>query len=39
MAFASKKSRDSKLERGLIVAFALAELLVEGGERVCIPAS
>lgn len=37
MAFASKKSRDSKLERGLIVAFALAELLVEGGERVGIP--
>src|SRR5207344_1086062 len=37
MAFASKKSRDSKLERALIVAFALAELLVEGGERVGIP--
>src|SRR5689334_25347369 len=37
MAFASKKSRDSKLERALIVAFALAELLVEGGERVGVP--
>src|SRR6201996_699729 len=37
MAFASKKARDSKLERTLIVTFALAELLVEGGERVGIP--
>jgi uncharacterized protein (DUF58 family) len=37
MAFASARSRDSKLERGLIVTFALAELLVEGGERVGIP--
>jgi uncharacterized protein (DUF58 family) len=37
MAFASKQARDSKLERGLIVAFALAELLVTGGERVGIP--
>ena len=37
MAFASKQARDSKLERGLIVAFALAELLVSGGERVGIP--
>ena len=37
MAFASKGSRDSKLERSLIVAFALAELLVGGGERVGIP--
>ena len=37
MAFASKQARDSKLERGLIVTFALAELLVEGGERVGIP--
>jgi uncharacterized protein (DUF58 family) len=37
MAFASKEARDSKLERTLIVAFALAELLVEGGERVGIP--
>ena len=37
MAFASKDARDSKLERALIVAFALAELLVAGGERVGIP--
>jgi uncharacterized protein (DUF58 family) len=37
MAFASRQVRDSKLERGLIVAFALAELLVAGGERVGIP--
>src|SRR6266851_3218174 len=37
MAFASKQSRDSKLERALIVTFALAELLIAGGERVGIP--
>jgi uncharacterized protein (DUF58 family) len=37
MAFASKAARDSKLERTLIVSFALAELLVAGGERVGIP--
>lgn len=37
MAFASKQARDSKLERTLIVAFALAELLVSGGERVGMP--
>jgi uncharacterized protein (DUF58 family) len=37
MAFASREARDSKLERCLIVAFALAELLVAGGERVGIP--
>ena len=37
MAFASRAARDSKLERSLIVAFALAELLVAGGERVGIP--
>jgi uncharacterized protein (DUF58 family) len=37
MAFASAGARDSKLERALIVAFALAELLVAGGERVGIP--
>jgi uncharacterized protein (DUF58 family) len=37
MAFASKSARDSKLERALIVTFALAELLVAGGERVGIP--
>jgi uncharacterized protein (DUF58 family) len=37
MEFASRGARDSKLERSLIVAFALAELLVAGGERVGIP--
>jgi uncharacterized protein (DUF58 family) len=37
MAFASKDARDSKLERALIVTFALAELLVAGGERVGVP--
>jgi uncharacterized protein (DUF58 family) len=37
MAFASKTARDSKLERALIVTFALAELLVTGGERVGVP--
>lgn len=37
MAFASRGARDSKLERALIVAFALAELLVAGGERVGVP--
>jgi uncharacterized protein (DUF58 family) len=37
MAFASKGARDSKLERAIIVTFALAELLVAGGERVGIP--
>jgi uncharacterized protein (DUF58 family) len=37
MAFASKAARDSKLERALVVTFALADLLVAGGERVGIP--
>ena len=37
MAFASRQARDSKMERALIVGFALAELLVAGGERVGIP--
>src|SRR5947207_9981831 len=37
MAFASRTARESKLERTLIVAFALAELLVAGGERVGVP--
>jgi uncharacterized protein (DUF58 family) len=37
MAFASRQARDSKLERALIVTFALAEILVAGGERVGIP--
>src|ERR1700733_11147068 len=37
MAFSSTLAKESKLERGLVVAFALAEVLVEGGERVGIP--
>ncbi len=37
MAFASKRAHESKLERALVVTFALAELLVAGGERVGIP--
>lgn len=37
MAFASKGARDSKLERSLVLSFAMAELLVGGGERVGIP--
>ena len=32
-----RQARDSKLERALIVTFALAELLVAGGERVGVP--
>src|SRR5215208_7558788 len=37
MNFASPQALKSKLERALIVTFALAELLVAGGERVGIP--
>jgi uncharacterized protein (DUF58 family) len=37
MAFASALTTDSKLERALVVAFALAEVLVQGGERVGVP--
>jgi uncharacterized protein (DUF58 family) len=37
MTFASALSNDSKLERGLVVTFALAEVLVQGGERVGVP--
>ena len=37
MAFASPLVRDTKLYRTLVVALALAEILVEGGERVGIP--
>ena len=37
MAFASARNADSKLERALVVAFALAEVLVQGGERVGVP--
>jgi uncharacterized protein (DUF58 family) len=35
--FASPLVRDTKLYRALLVALALGEVLVEGGERVCIP--
>ncbi len=37
MVFASPLVRDSKLYRTLVVALALGEVLVEGGERVGIP--
>ena len=37
MAFASVLSTESKLDRALVVAFALAEILVQGGERVGVP--
>ncbi len=37
MVFASPLVWETKLERALVVAFALAEVLVEGGERVGIP--
>src|SRR5438874_4389210 len=37
MAFASALVWETKLDRALVVAFALAEVLVEGGERVGIP--
>jgi len=37
MQFRSSLARDSKLERALVIAFALAEVLIEGGERIGIP--
>ena len=37
MAFKSGLAQDSKLERTLVIAFALAEVLIEGGERIGIP--
>jgi uncharacterized protein (DUF58 family) len=37
MIFASANAITSKLERGLVIAFALAEVLVQGGERVGLP--
>ena len=37
MVFASALANDNKLERALVVAFALAEVLVQGGERIGIP--
>jgi uncharacterized protein (DUF58 family) len=37
MHFVSKLARESKLDRTLVIAFALAEVLVEAGERVGLP--
>src|SRR4051794_8430913 len=37
MHFMSKLARESKLDRALTIGFALAEVLVEAGERVGIP--
>jgi uncharacterized protein (DUF58 family) len=37
MAFSSRLARESKLDRSLTIAFALAEILVEAGERVGLP--
>jgi uncharacterized protein (DUF58 family) len=37
MAFASTLAREPKLDRALVCAFALAEVLVTGGERIGIP--
>lgn len=37
MVFASPMVWETKLERALVVAFALAEILVEGGERIGVP--
>jgi uncharacterized protein (DUF58 family) len=37
MAFASRLANESKHDRTLVVAFALAQVLVEGGERVGLP--
>jgi uncharacterized protein (DUF58 family) len=37
MEFASKQSLEWKLDRALVLTFALGELLVRGGERVGIP--
>jgi len=37
MTFNSSLGSESKLDRALVVAFALAEVLVQGGERVGVP--
>jgi uncharacterized protein (DUF58 family) len=37
MLFSSPIARETKLDRALVVSFALAEVLVEGGERVGVP--
>ncbi len=38
MTFTSALATTSKLERALVVSFAMAEILVQGGERVGVPA-
>jgi uncharacterized protein (DUF58 family) len=38
MGFRSALAQESKLERALVITFALAEILVQAGERVGIPA-
>jgi uncharacterized protein (DUF58 family) len=37
MAFSSSANRETKLERTLVLAMAMAEILVEAGERVGVP--
>ena len=37
MIFQSALARQTKLERALVISFALAEILVEGGERIGLP--
>jgi len=37
MAFVSSLAEETKLDRALVMALALAEILVEGGERVGVP--
>src|SRR6266852_3123032 len=37
MMFKSSLAQDTKLERVLVIAFALSEVLIEGGERIGIP--
>ena len=37
MDFARDLARETKRDRALVLTFALAELLVDGGERVGIP--
>ena len=37
MLFSSPLAHTSKLERGMIIAFALAEILVQAGERIGVP--
>jgi uncharacterized protein (DUF58 family) len=37
MVFASPLAHESKLDRSIVVALALAEILVDGGERVGVP--